>query len=85
MAIYHCQITPLSRSGGRSAPAAAAYRAGAMIHDERANRAWDYRKRDDVAHAEIILPPGVTGTLNREKLWNMAEAAEKRIDARTAW
>ena len=44
LAIYHCSLRVFSRSDGHSAVAAAAYRAGAMIHDDRAGR-----KREDIS------------------------------------
>ena len=34
MAIYHCSIKNISRSGGRSVVAASAYRAGEKLEDQ---------------------------------------------------
>ena len=83
MAIYHCATKPLARSSGRSAVAAAAYRAGACLVDERQGVEHDYTRRRGVAHTELVLPEGA-GDWTRAELWNAAEKAEKRKDGRTA-
>lgn len=44
MAIYHCSIQPISRGAGRSAVAAAAYRAGDKLLDERLMQASDFTR-----------------------------------------
>jgi len=82
MAIFHCQIKPLSRSSGRSAIAAAAYRAGDKLIDELTGQLHDYSRKSGVVLSELITPYG--GSISRNTLWNTAEAAEKRKDARTA-
>jgi hypothetical protein len=79
LAIYHFQMKTLSRSSGRSATAAAAYRAGQKIEDERTGQTYDYSKRSGVLLAEVILPDG--GQVDRSQLWNVAEAAEKRCNS----
>ena len=83
MAIYHLSVSVVSRSTGRSAVAAAAYRAGARLRDERTGQLHDYTRRSGVVAADVIVPPGCAA-LDRERLWQAAEAAEKRRDARTA-
>jgi hypothetical protein len=83
VAIYHCVTKPLSRSTGRSAVAAAAYRAGACLCDQRQGIQHDYTRRSGVVHAELVLPDGA-GAWTRDALWNAAEKAEKRKDSRTA-
>lgn len=84
MAIYHASTQSISRSAGRSAVAAAAYRAGVELADVRTGLIHDYTRREkgSILSAEILLPDG--GTVDREALWNAAEQAEKRKDARTA-
>ena len=79
MAIYHFQMKTLSRSEGRSATAAAAYRSGQKIEDARTGKSFDYSKRSGVLLAEVITPDG--GTLDREQLWNAVESAEKRCNS----
>ena len=79
MASYHCSMKAVSRSGGRSAVAAAAYRAGAEITDERTGLTHDYTRKGGVVHAEVLLPEG--GSADRAELWNAVEAKHKRGDA----
>lgn len=82
MASYHCSIKPVSRGAGRSGTAAAAYRAGVCLKDERTGEVHDYTRKQGVEHTELVFPSGVN--MSREKLWNAAESAEKRKDARIA-
>jgi ATP-dependent exoDNAse (exonuclease V) alpha subunit len=89
MASYHFQITSLGRGAGRRATAAAAYRAGERLRDERSGRIYNYSKRKDVLHTEIFLPAHLKGAADhwagsRERLWNGAEHAEKRANSRVA-
>jgi Ti-type conjugative transfer relaxase TraA len=86
MAIYHLSMKPIARSGGRSAVAAAAYRASVKLTNERDGQTHDFTHRRGVEHAEIVLPKGVDAewALDRSRLWNAAEKAEKRQDARVA-
>ena len=89
MAIFHFAITPIKRSAGQQATGAAAYRAGERIRDERTDIVHNHSRRTDVRHTEIFLPSRFDGSSmewarNRASLWNLAEAAEKRRDARVA-
>ncbi len=85
MAIFHLSVKVISRSSGRSAVAAAAYRGGERLHDERLDRDHDFTNKDGVVHSEVLLPEGAPEEFaDREKLWNAAEAAEKRKDAQLA-
>ncbi|WP_287998934.1 Ti-type conjugative transfer relaxase TraA [Acidiphilium sp.] len=87
MAIYHLTTKPIARSSGRSAVAAAAYRAGALLRNLRDGQTHDYRRRAGVMHSEIVLPGGVPGAdwaRDRSVLWNAAETAERRKDSRVA-
>lgn len=83
MAHYTLSMTPIKRSDGRSATAAAAYRAGVEIVDKRTGRVHDYTRKGGVEHVELMAPEGITLD-SPEALWNAAEAAEKRKDGRTA-
>ena len=83
MAIYHLSVSSVSRSTGRSAVAAAAYRAGARLRDERTGLTHDYTRRSGVLAAEIVAPPGCV-PFDRERLWQAVEAAERRKDSMTA-
>lgn len=72
----------ISRSAGRSATAAAAYRAGTLIEDRRTGQAHDYERRSGVVHAEILAPENTPAWMtDRGALWNAVEAVEKRKDA----
>lgn len=86
MAIYHLSMKPVSRATGRSAVASMAYRAGEKLTNERDGITHDYTAKQGVEHAEIVLPEGVNADWARDRsdLWNAAEFAEKRKDARVA-
>ncbi|WP_054207078.1 Ti-type conjugative transfer relaxase TraA [Bosea vaviloviae] len=86
MAIYHLSMKPISRGSGRSAVAAAAYRAGERLTNERDGVTHDFTRRGGVEHSEIVLPGGSDAewAKDRATLWNAAEAAEGRKDARVA-
>lgn len=86
VASYHCQIKIVSRSDGRSATAAAAYRASERIVCDREGRTYDYTRKAGVEDAFIRAPASAPGwALDREQqLWNAAEAAENRRNFRVA-
>ena len=85
VALYHLHAQALSRRDGASAVAAAAYRSGERIVDERTGETHDYTRRSGVDHAEIIAPDqAAQWTRDREQLWNQAELAERRRDAQVA-
>ncbi len=74
-----------SRAKGHSAVAAAAYRAGERLYDERTGETHDFTKRKDVVFKEILLPEGAGLKYgDRHTLWNQTEAAENRRDAQVA-
>jgi ATP-dependent exoDNAse (exonuclease V) alpha subunit len=82
-------MKPVGHSAGRTATAAAAYRAGERIRDERTGQLFDYSQRQDVLHTEIMLPSKFDGAemswaRSRAALWNEAERAESRRDSRVA-
>ena len=81
MAIYHASTKHVTRSSGRSSVAAAAYRAAVRLVDELTNWVADYTRKQGVEHAEVMT---TDGPVDRSALWNAAEAAERRKDARTA-
>lgn len=85
MAIYHCSVRVFSRADGHSAVAAAAYRAGAVLHDERRGFTHRYHQRTGVVET-FIMAPAFAPELTRDRalLWNAAEAAETRKNARVA-
>ena len=83
MAIYHLSVKSISRSAGRSVVAAAAYRAGQELMDERQGLTHDYTRKQGVEDAFIVVPNEAGWAQDRNVLWNAAEAAEKRKDAKT--
>lgn len=89
MAIYHLSVKPISRAGGRSATAASAYRSAERIEDRTSGEVFDYTRRGGVEHTEIVLSTeaakkDINWPRDRQTLWNAAEVAEKRKDARVA-
>lgn len=86
MAIYHCSMKPVARSGGRSAVAAVAYRTASRLLNERDGLVHDFTRKSGVVHTEIVLPDGVEADWaeDRSTLWNAVEFAERRKDARVA-
>ena len=82
MAIYHLSAKVIQRSQGRSAIAAAAYRAAAALHDESLGRTFNYLAKSGLVHSEILLPEGAPARwLDRAALWNEVERVERRRDA----
>ncbi|HKT72091.1 MAG TPA: MobQ family relaxase [Steroidobacteraceae bacterium] len=89
MAIFRLDIKSIGRSEGRHATAAAAYRSGERIRDERTGQVFNYSRRNDVIHKEILLPQELAEqpmewARDRVRLWNAAEQAETRKNARVA-
>lgn len=81
MAIYSCSVKTMSRSSGRSATAAAAYRSGTEITDKKTGEVHNYKNKgiNGVEESNIILPPNAPDRFHdRSELWNEAEASEKR-------
>ena len=85
MALYHFSAKIISRADGRSAIAAAAYRAAALLEDQHVGQVHDYTAKQGVVHSEILLPAGAPARLaDRSVLWNEVEATERRKDAQLA-
>ena len=85
MSIYHCSIKIVSRAGGRSAVASAAYRAGEKLYNEETGLTHDFTHKGGVVMNEIILPDNAPRRyLDRQVLWNEVQQIEKRSDAQFA-
>ena len=85
MAIYHCSIKLIGRSGGRSAVASAAYRSGEKLLNEETGITHDFTKKGGVVMSEILLPANAPDRyLDRQTLWNEVQKVEKRSDAQLA-
>jgi len=79
MAIYHCSLKVFSRSNGHSAVAAAAYRSGCQLYDERIQKTHRYDRRAGVKETFILAPGNAPKTFSdRAALWNAVEASETR-------
>ena len=97
MAIYHFTVKAISRSNGHTAIASAAYRRATLMKDECNGKVQDYRRKNDVIHSEMSLPPNAPDWVNAlvtvencnvhagsERFWNAVEQHEKRADAQLA-
>ena len=81
MAIFHLSAKPpIARSTGQSATAAAAYRAGIIILDERTGCLHDYSSKRGVLSSALLLPGGAKLT-DRAGFWNGVEIHHRRGDA----
>ena len=82
MAIYHTRIKTFTRAKQHSSIAAAAYRAGLLLIDERGTR-HDYRRRGGVVETRCVAPDSAPDwALAPSQLWAAAEAAERRKEDR---
>ena len=85
IAIYHCNISMVSRGKGKSAVAAAAYRSGEKITNEWDGETHDFTRKRGVVHTEILLPPHAPPSFSdRSTLWNSVELYERAGNAQLA-
>ena len=85
MAIYHFSVKNISRADGRSAVAAAAYRSGEKLIDERQGKEQDYTKKTGVELKKIYAPEHTNPELlDRNQLWNKVEKVESRKNSQLA-
>lgn len=86
MAIYHCSVKTIGRSGGSAVVNSAAYRSGEKLFDESLGKTFFYSgKEQDVMYKEIMAPDNAPlWVYDREKLWNAVEASEGRKDSQLA-
>ena len=83
MPSYHLCCKVISRGQGRSATAAAAYRAAERICDRRTGLEHDYERKRGVVRSEVLLPRDAPELYrDRCELWNAVEAAETRSNSR---
>ena len=81
----HASAKQVQRSSGRSSVAAAAYRSGEMLYDERTGLTHDYTKKGGVEFKRLYLPDNAPDHLNdRAALWNAVELKENRKNSCTA-
>ncbi|MEH1833025.1 MAG: MobQ family relaxase [Nostoc sp.] len=75
----------VTRGKGHSAVAAAAYNAAEKLYDERTGTTYDFTRKQDVYHSEILAPANAPAwVFDRKQLWNQAESHEKRVDSQVA-
>ena len=85
MAFCHIPIKIIQRSKGKSAVAAAAYRAGEKLTNEWDGITHDYTRKGGIVYTEIILPPHAPPSFSdRSTLWNSVEEIEKAKDSQLA-
>jgi len=89
VALFWFNIRSLSRAKGANAVAAAAYISRGKLRDEQRQRTYDFRRRGGLVHSEILAPQRGSGQSQaavpqRSELWNQAERAEPRRNARVA-
>jgi len=82
VAIYHLHMQTISRADGRSAVAAAAYRAASRL-TAADGRVFDFRRKQGVVAQQIFVPEG-SPPIDRQNLWLMAEKTEKRKNSTLA-
>ena len=68
----------MRRSQGRSSVAAAAYRLGEKMKDERIGKTFNYSKKSGILDKFFILPNGAKNFQNTSHFWNEAERSENR-------
>ena len=78
MTIYHLSLKEMRRSQGRSSVAAAAYRLGEKMKDERIGKTFNYSKKSGILDKFFILPNGAKNFQNTSHFWNEAERSENR-------
>jgi hypothetical protein len=79
MAIYHFSVKAISRADGRSAIAAAAYRSGEKLIDQKQQQEQDYTRKTGVEFKKIYAPDNAKAELlDRQSLWNIVEKVENR-------
>lgn len=82
---YHCSVSVIGRAAGRSCVAAAAYRSGEDLYDERQGLEHDYTRKGGVIYSEINKPlESPDAWLDRNTLWNEVEAIERSAKAQLA-
>ena len=83
--MYHLSVQIIGRSDGRSAVAAAAYRAAAKLYEQETNTTKCYVNKEHVVYKNIKLPKNAPiKYLDRENLWNAVQDVEKNSNAQLA-
>lgn len=81
----HAHFKQVKRSDGRSSVAAAAYRAGERLRDERTGEIKNFTRRTGIEATEIFTPANAPEwAADRSKLWNEVEQVENRSNSMVA-
>jgi len=79
LAVFHLHHTIKGRGNIKSIVAAAAYRAGDALRDERTKRIYDYTRKEGVLHSEISAPKAAPSWVqHRAELWNRLDYVERQ-------
>lgn len=85
MAQFRFSAQVIGRSSGRSSVAAAAYRAGVSLADDRTGLVHDFSRRHGITHTEIMAPDNAPAWMSdRARLWNAVEKVETRTNSQLA-
>lgn len=83
MGHFHVSAKVGSRGGGKSAVASSAYRAAEKLTDFQTGEVKNFSRKQSVEATAVLAPSEAPDWVyNREQLWNQAEQAERRSDAR---
>jgi ATP-dependent exoDNAse (exonuclease V) alpha subunit len=94
MANFHCAFQMISRQGGKSCVASLAYRSATNLLDQRTGEFWDYTRKGNVRHVDILTPDDAPKWISDiaqecrsdrqsalQQYADIIEAAEKRKDS----
>lgn len=85
MAIYHCNISNVSRAKGSTSCATLSYISGQAVKDERLDTTFDYGRKQRVEVTGTIIPDSAPRAYqNPSVLFNSIEKYETANNARTA-
>ena len=86
MALYHFNVTQVSRGKGQSSVASASYISGEKLYDKYYGKTHDYTYKEGVLYSEVLLPAHAPERLkDRETLWNEVEEVEKHPKAQLCY
>lgn len=81
----HYDLKIIQRSNRQSAVASAAYQSGERLFSEYDRKQKYYPRKGGTVHTEILLPPNAPPEyVDRNTLWNAAEAVEKQWNSQLA-
>ena len=78
--MFHCSLKTISRSSGRSATGAIAYRTASKVYCERYGVTHDYTRKSGVEYTKIYN----SNIKDTEALWNQIEKKETRKNSTVA-